>query len=461
MILPFRQLLAAVALMLAIPLGGSTPWLGPQAAAAPAAGNPSVRHIQRTMRSLAGERNPGEPVRILFYGQSITAQPWWRAVVDDLRRRYPEAKIEAVNRAIGGFISPALRRTAAHDLSPFYPDLLVFHVYGDLENYEAIIREAREATTAEILLHTDHVAKDENRLVSDDIHSEGVRAIAERHGCMLIDARTQWKRHLAEAGLAPGDLLSDSIHLNDAGNALLAGIVKREIERTSACGENDPAERQITDIPIDSPRIRTLADGSLSLDFTGNRVVAVADGRNPEGRLAVRLDGKEPGAFLGTWAVTRPSAGINWMPCIRRVEAGALPVAERWTLTCLDDSAADGSRIHFTLTGSVTGADGEGWSDQDFTSTSGRIRIAKQDWAVGPILAIAKKTLPPEFTITWSTVPMFASSFAPGAEGTETVLFQSVENGPHTLTIGPEPGATVSGLAKLRVYDPAAMGGRP
>ena len=227
MILPFRQLLAAVALMLAIPLGGSTPWLGPQAAAAPAAGNPSVRHIQRTMRSLAGERNPGEPVRILFYGQSITAQPWWRAVVDDLRRRYPEAKIEAVNRAIGGFISPALRRTAAHDLSPFYPDLLVFHVYGDLENYEAIIREAREATTAEILLHTDHVAKDENRLVSDDIHSEGVRAIAERHGCMLIDARTQWKRHLAEAGLAPGDLLSDSIHLNDAGNALLAGIVKR------------------------------------------------------------------------------------------------------------------------------------------------------------------------------------------------------------------------------------------
>ena len=87
MILPFRQLLAAVALMLAIPLGGSTPWLGPQAAAAPAAGNPSVRHIQRTMRSLAGERNPGEPVRILFYGQSITAQPWWRAVVDDLRRR--------------------------------------------------------------------------------------------------------------------------------------------------------------------------------------------------------------------------------------------------------------------------------------------------------------------------------------------------------------------------------------
>lgn len=191
---------------------------GDEIAAAPAAANPSVRHIQRTMRSLAGERNPGEPVRILFYGQSITAQPWWREVVDDLRRRYPAAKIEAHNRAIGGFISPALRRTAAHDLYPHYPDLLVFHVYGDLENHEAIINEVRETTTAEILLHTDHVAKDDNRLAGDDSHSEGMRTIAER---------------------------------------------------------------QITDIPIDSPRIQRQADGSLSLEFTGNRVVAVADGQTP------------------------------------------------------------------------------------------------------------------------------------------------------------------------------------
>jgi hypothetical protein len=35
--------------------------------------NRSVKFIQRTMRSLAGERNAGEKIRILFYGQSITA----------------------------------------------------------------------------------------------------------------------------------------------------------------------------------------------------------------------------------------------------------------------------------------------------------------------------------------------------------------------------------------------------
>ena len=120
--------------------------------------NPSVKFIQRTMRSLAGERNPGEKIRILFYGQSITAQRWRDHVVADLNKRFPEAYLEIQNRAIGGFQSPALRRTAEHDLYPFYPDLLIFHVYGDLANYEAIIRKVRETTTAEIVLWTDHVA---------------------------------------------------------------------------------------------------------------------------------------------------------------------------------------------------------------------------------------------------------------------------------------------------------------
>lgn len=92
--------------------------------AAEPSSNPSVKFIQRTMRSLAGERNPGEKIRILFYGQSITAQRWRDHVVADLKKRFPEANLEIQNRAIGGFQSPALRRTAEHDLYPFYLSLI-------------------------------------------------------------------------------------------------------------------------------------------------------------------------------------------------------------------------------------------------------------------------------------------------------------------------------------------------
>ena len=47
------------------------------------------RKIQRTMRLLA-ESTPEKrnTVRVLFYGQSITEQGWWKIVADDLRARF-------------------------------------------------------------------------------------------------------------------------------------------------------------------------------------------------------------------------------------------------------------------------------------------------------------------------------------------------------------------------------------
>ena len=69
-------------------------------------------------------------VRVLFYGQSITEQRWWQAVADDLRSRFPDANLVIENRALGGFASQMLVKTAETDLYPFYPDLLIFQVYG-------------------------------------------------------------------------------------------------------------------------------------------------------------------------------------------------------------------------------------------------------------------------------------------------------------------------------------------
>jgi hypothetical protein len=118
--------------------------------------------LQRSM-SLMATSTPQErhTVRVLFYGQSITEQAWWKMVADDLRRRFPDAHLVIENRAIGGHAAQLLVKTAEADLYPFQPDLLIFHVYGSHIEYENIIRRVRERTTADILMTTDHITKDD------------------------------------------------------------------------------------------------------------------------------------------------------------------------------------------------------------------------------------------------------------------------------------------------------------
>ena len=77
------------------------------------------QNIQRTMSLLATSTpQRRNKVRILFYGQSITEQDWWKQVADDLKKRFPNADLDVQNRAIGGFASQLLIRPAEHDVFP-------------------------------------------------------------------------------------------------------------------------------------------------------------------------------------------------------------------------------------------------------------------------------------------------------------------------------------------------------
>jgi len=118
-------------------------------------------HIQRTMALLENSTPEQQnTVRILFYGQSITEGDWWKIVRDDLVDRYPNANLIIENRALGGYASQMLQKTAETDLYPFQPDLLIFHVYGSHHAYENIIRRVKERTTSEILIQSDHYSGD-------------------------------------------------------------------------------------------------------------------------------------------------------------------------------------------------------------------------------------------------------------------------------------------------------------
>lgn len=214
------------------------------------------RHMQRAMHLMAtSTAQQPNTVRILFYGQSITEQAWWTDVADDLRRRFPHARLVIENRAIGGHAAQLLVKTAEADLYPFYPDLVIFHVYGDHRDYESIIRRIRERTTADVALQTDHLGANDSLNEETDparltpanwapwMNYVFLPGIARRYQVELVDQRNAWKQYLRDYGLAPQALLRDGVHLNAQGEYLMAEIVKAALRYDPAVSSADWKDR--------------------------------------------------------------------------------------------------------------------------------------------------------------------------------------------------------------------------
>jgi hypothetical protein len=113
--------------------------------------------IARTLEIIRNSTPTDHKVlKVLFYGQSITRSGWHNAVVAHWREKYPNTVFVVQNRALGGFASQWLVRTTAQDITAFYPDLIIFHVYGDHHDYEKILQMFRSMTAADVILQTDH-----------------------------------------------------------------------------------------------------------------------------------------------------------------------------------------------------------------------------------------------------------------------------------------------------------------
>jgi len=439
------------------------------------------RNNQRTMRLLAtSTAEKRNTVRILFYGQSITEQKWAKRVEDDLRRRFPQANLIVENRALGGFASQMLVKTAETDLYPFQPDLLIFHVYGSHDKYEDIIRHTRERTCAEILMQTDHVTKPADLTEETDpakvpiqsgkwdafMNHNWLPSLATKYGTELCDQRTIWKRYLADYSLEPKALLRDDVHLNAHGEYLMAQCVNAYLRRDEKF-DPAPAEQWVRTLVVGKDI--AWKDGKLTVEFEGARVDAVARMGNAApaaAPAAVRIDGRKPSEFAElhgfTQAVTKPEGKwpVKW-PVIAPIGSEKPLLVEDWTLDARKD-AANEKLFTFTLTGSKTGPDGEGRSDRKFVSKSGRVVILPGDWNVAYAMALAGiKPVPEQFAVKWKVEPRFLDEFvSPGVQDgaieTLVTLAQGLPNTKHTLEI---TGSPATPIAALRIYQPPL--GRP
>ena len=425
--------------------------------------------IQRTMTLLATSTpEHRNTVKILFYGQSITEQDWWKEVAADLKRRFPFANLVVENRALGGFSSQLLVKTAETDLYSFYPDLMIFHVYGSHNDYEDIIRRTRGRTTAEVLIQTDHVTNDADLTEETDpskLRPDGkiwnsfmnylwLPTVAKKYGTALLDQRNLWKQYLKDNNLHASQLLRDGVHQNEFGNFLMAELTKPYLVKRS--------DTQIDPYNCDSVKTWIVGkdtrwrNGKLTVPFEGNRVDAVmANGSMVP--LTLLIDGKTPSTYPELYCFTRALSmpGGKW-PVILKMSSNAQPLVEDWTMEVTKDKS-DAKQFSFSLSGSFTGLDGEGRSDKLFTSNSGRVVIDPKDWNVEYSLALPGiNRVPDHFVVRWSVVPHFADTLKPQNQNDPSVenvmtLAQGLPNGRHILEIS---GKGKNVIKAIRVYKP-------
>jgi hypothetical protein len=411
-----------------------------------------ARSIGLMATSTPSRRNT---VRILFYGQSITAnQQWPKMVVDDLQRRYPYANLVVENRAISGFAADFLRKTVDYDVPAFRPDLVILHDYGGAPDYEALVDRIARQTSAEIAIMDDFEPKkppadpdseEGRRYRWHDQHSAWLLKLCERYDLHFVDCRARWKEYVRQTNKTHWDLTTDGLHPNEDGNRLMAAVVAPQLAYSGP--------------PRPSSLVRDLeADGKTRFEFEGNRVDLVP---KPGATTPVRIliDGKAPSSFPGAYVFTRPSKAFgSWMPMILRFGSVTMPRPEAWKLvvTEVDES---GEKFKFRLEGSVTGPDGEGASDSDFVSRSGRVTIAKEDWAVVYALRVSNRKMPVGFECSWRVEAMAIERYVPSAGGDSklelaaTVAF-GLPSGRHMLELIPEREGDPSPIHLVRTFLP-------
>ena len=469
-------LLAAALFSVAAEEGAQKPFAPPVPAGDPAAFGAK---IQRTMTRLATSTpEKRNHVRVLFYGQSVTRNPWWESVADDLRERFPHADLEIENRAIGGYGAPTLINTAEFDVYPWYPDLVIFHVWGGVESghQETLVRSIRQRTTAEVLFwtsnlrwpstvppdgdpkHPDVLAKDGEDQAIADLYFR----LGEELHCEVADVRTGMQDYLRTHDLVVKDTLNDTVHPNKLGNFLIGELVKPHLRYDPAVSD-EAWKDLVIDIPVDDPRVKRGEDGSLTLEFDGNRVDVVATPGADGETASVLLDGKVPSTFPELYYHTRPSpTPVAGRPAINRIDHETPLQVETWTARIVEHDL-ETDLLRYEVIGSKTGPDGIGEHRERFVSNSGRVVIDPKMWMVNWSLRYKNQTLPEDYEVTWETKPLFLDTWEapkkaevdPAREAPRSAtLAQGLSNQSHTVKLVPGKSGGELPVAAFRVYRP-------
>lgn len=197
--------------------------------------------------------------RIVFLGDSITQAGVGKTgyvtlIKNVLAEKHPDLGIEVIGAGISGNKVPDLQKRLDKDVLARKPTLVVIYIgindvwHGEMkpprgtpkDQFEAglkdIIGKVKDAG-ARVVLCTPTVIgeKKANRLDAQlDEYADVSRAVAKATGATLCDLRAAFRDHLGannpddkEKGL----LTTDRVHLNEAGNKLVAETMLKTIDK--------------------------------------------------------------------------------------------------------------------------------------------------------------------------------------------------------------------------------------
>jgi acyl-CoA thioesterase I len=196
---------------------------------------PQTRYLESTK----GKLREGKSVKIVAFGDSITAggdatKPqliFWQRWADALQRKYPRARVTAINGATGGDSTvQGLQRLQAKVLAE-KPDLVLIgfgmndHNVGGVpipqfeQNLKEMIRRIRSETPAEVVLFSAFSPNPRWKFGSHRMseYATATDRVAREVSCAYADVFNNWERIAARK--KPEDLLGNNInHPNDFGH---------------------------------------------------------------------------------------------------------------------------------------------------------------------------------------------------------------------------------------------------
>jgi len=434
----------------------------------------SGKYISRSMNLLQkSTEEKKNTVRVLVYGQSISAQEWWLLVKEDLEKRFPNANLIMENRAIGGFASQMLWKTVKMDVLSFYPDLILFHVYGSHIDYPKVLEGFRGLTAAEVIIQTDHITK-VNEAIDYKQHNVDLKSkewsnkmcykyipdFAKEYKCDMALIRDNWMEYLSKNNYQPAEFLRDGVHLNDAGNKLLSQLLIPYIKYNPKY----PTDPYQLDSMLSVPQNVQISGDTLQFEFWGNKVDAIfEDGNhNPADTLAILVDGKRPNEFQSTYVISRPYDSINgkfpWdMGCFYYTTNKKPLLKETWTCT-ITKINENHDAFEFEISGSKTGWDGKGKSSKKFVSNSQRVIIQPEDWHIKSAHRVTKLFITAGYKFFWDVKSLSVNTLIPQNQSDPSIenrlaMFQGIPNGKHKLVLV-KKSSNFPAIKAFRIYQP-------
>lgn len=430
--------------------------------------------------SIIRSATPEKPqvLKILFYGQSISTPKWTDQAIATLRARYPNVSFDYRNLALGGWSAILLEQAVARDVEEVYPDLIVFHVYGDHLAYERIIRTLRSKTAADIIIQTDHLVNPLEPVCDTGFHlrwsppdgctghfwfkqrswdefMSGVwkPALAVKYDLALEPRRERWNTYLQEHNLQIADLLADPPHPNAQGWSLMANLftswVEELVDNPQDNGRNTSGQVRSFTAPVPGEKTR--------YEFDGNRAELIAEGPL-DGKVNLKIDGKDPGELDGCWQTSRVTRLPNvpdW-PALKKIDVrSSYHEADVWTLRVrhLDTSQEN---FEFDLESARKGAEGGGSGKDVFKSFSGNVSIQPGAWNLSYAKMTSGKGLAEEQSFQWerrfACGDEMATTLANGSVQQRHVLATGLPNTHHVIELT-VPSDTPS-ILEFRAYRP-------